>query len=57
MTEEMKKSRVEFCMKYQSWTVEDWKRVIWTDETSVMLGIRRGGYRVSIFILPIGILS
>ena len=26
------KQRLDFCKKYQNWTVEDWKRVIWSDE-------------------------
>ena len=28
------------------WVMEDWKNVIWTDETSVVINYRRGGYRV-----------
>lgn len=27
--------RLNFAKKYQEWTVEDWKRVIWSDETKV----------------------
>ncbi|KAF7501992.1 hypothetical protein GJ744_001743, partial [Endocarpon pusillum] len=27
-------------------TLEDWKNVIWSDETSVILGQRRGGIRL-----------
>ena len=30
-----KKARFEFATKYQNWTVEDWKNVIWSDETKV----------------------
>ena len=33
-------------MAYQDWILEDWKKVIWIDETSVVLNFRRGGYRV-----------
>jgi transposase len=29
------KARLEFARKYQDWTVEDWKRVIWSDETKI----------------------
>jgi len=29
------KKRLEFAKKHQHWTVEDWKRVIWSDETKV----------------------
>ena len=28
-------ARLEFARKYQDWTVEDWKRVIWSDETKI----------------------
>ena len=30
-----KKKRLAFALKYQHWTVEDWKRVIWSDETKI----------------------
>lgn len=42
----MKKIRHEFCAQVGNWTLEDWKNVIWSDETSVVLGYRRGKYRV-----------
>ena len=29
------KQRLDFARKYQHWTVDDWKRVIWSDETKV----------------------
>jgi hypothetical protein len=29
------RQRLEFALKYQHWTVEDWKRVIWSDETKI----------------------
>jgi len=38
--------RLAFCLAHQHWTLEDWKNVIWTDETSVVLGHRRGSQRV-----------
>ena len=28
-----KKARLEFAIAHQHWTVEDWKRVVWSDET------------------------
>ena len=34
--------RLEFCLLPADWTLQDWKNVIWTDETSVMLGSRCG---------------
>jgi transposase len=29
------RDRLEFARKYQSWTINDWKKVLWTDETKV----------------------
>ena len=26
-------------MKYKDWTVQDWKRVIWSDESSIWIGV------------------
>jgi len=42
----MKEARLQFALKYEHWTIEDWKAVIWSDETGVVLGHRRGGYRL-----------
>jgi len=41
-----RKARLQFCLLHQHWTLEDWKRVIWSDETSVILGQRRGSVRL-----------
>jgi len=30
-----KSARMDFAEKYLHWTVEDWKRVIWSDETKI----------------------
>jgi hypothetical protein len=30
-----KKKRLAFAFKYKEWTIEDWKRVIWSDETKI----------------------
>ena len=38
----MKEARLQFCLRYRHWTLEDWKNFIWSDETSVMLGSHRG---------------
>jgi hypothetical protein len=41
LTDQMKKDRLVWCLEHSDWTDEDWKNVIWTDETSVKLeGIR-----------------
>jgi hypothetical protein len=46
LTKRMKKERLEWCLAHKDWSLEDWKNVIWSDETSVLLNHRRGGYRV-----------
>lgn len=35
LTERHAKARLQFAQKYGSWTVEDWKRVVWSDETKI----------------------
>jgi transposase len=35
LTVKHKKARYDFAKKYENWTVEDWKRVIWSDETKI----------------------
>jgi len=39
------KARLAFCLAHQHWTIDDWKKVIWSDETSVVL-CRRGSQRI-----------
>lgn len=46
LTKAMKAARLQWCIQHQDWTLEDWKNVIWTDETSVVLGHKRGSQRV-----------
>ncbi|KAF7575754.1 hypothetical protein PtrM4_010940 [Pyrenophora tritici-repentis] len=46
LTKKMRQDRLTWCLARQHWTLEDWKNVIWSDETSVVLNHRRGGYRV-----------
>jgi hypothetical protein len=46
LTENMMKKRLEFALKYTHYTLEDRKNVIFTDETSVVLGRRRCRVRV-----------
>jgi len=31
--------RLEWAEKYKHWTVDDWKRVIWSDESSIWIGV------------------
>ena len=42
----MKAARYEFALRHQHWTLEDWKNVIWSNETSVVLGHRCGAVHV-----------
>ena len=46
LTQKMKKERLEWCRQHQHWSLEDWKNVIWSDETSIVLLHRRGSYRI-----------
>jgi hypothetical protein len=45
LTDAMKAARYEFAKTYEHWKLEDWKNVIWSDGTSVVLGHRRGAIR------------
>ncbi|KAK7190291.1 hypothetical protein PSPO01_04012 [Paraphaeosphaeria sporulosa] len=46
LTKKMRAERLNWCLQHKDWTIEDWNNVIWSDETSVVLLYRRGGYRV-----------
>jgi transposase len=46
LTKKMMHDRLQWCLAHQDWTLEDWKNVIWSDETAVVLLHRRGGYRI-----------
>jgi transposase len=46
LTKKMRDERLAWCREHEDWTLEDWKNVIWTDETAVVILHRRGGYRV-----------
>jgi transposase len=46
LTASMRKQRLDWCLAHEHWTLEDWKNVIWSNETSVVLLHRRGGYRI-----------
>ena len=35
LTKKHRQARLAFARKYQDWTLDDWKRVIWSDETKV----------------------
>ena len=42
----MREARYQFYLKYKNWSFEDWKNVIWLDETTTMLSHRQGAIRV-----------
>jgi len=46
LTQKMRQDRLRWCLEHQDWTLDDWKNVIWSDETSVVLNHRRGSYRI-----------
>ena len=46
LNQDQRARRLAFCLKHASWTLDDWKNVIWSDETSVILGNRRGTVRL-----------
>jgi transposase len=46
LTDEMRQARLQWCLDHKDWTLDQLKKVIWTDETSVVLNHRRGGYKV-----------
>ena len=35
LSKKHRKERMEFAIAHKDWTVEDWKRVIWSDETKI----------------------
>lgn len=46
LTLTIKKLKLAFAVKYKDQTIEDQKRVIWMDETSVILRQQRGSHRI-----------
>lgn len=35
LTKKHRKERMDFALAHKDWTVEDWKRVVWSDETKI----------------------
>jgi len=35
LTKKHKKDRLDFALKHQYWTIEDWKKIVWSDETKI----------------------
>ena len=40
-----KQARLRWALQFKDWTVEDWKRIVWSDESLVVLGLYRGKRR------------
>lgn len=35
LTKRHRKDRLDFALSHQDWTMEDWKKVVWSDETKI----------------------
>ena len=35
LSQKHRKERMDFAIRYKDWTLEDWKRVVWSDETKI----------------------
>ena len=46
LTKAMMLKRFRWCQDHLDWSLEDFKNIVWTDETSVVLGQQRGRRRV-----------
>lgn len=46
LTRKQMDARYRFCLAVMHWSLEDWKNVIFSDETSVQLGVVRGMQRI-----------
>ena len=46
LTKKQIKEHLKQCLQYEYWTLEDWKNIIWINETSVQLRGVRGKRRV-----------
>lgn len=39
LSDEIVASRLRWALRYKDWTIEDWKKVIWSDESSIWVGV------------------
>jgi len=35
LSKHQRRERLDFAIAHQDWTVEDWKKVVWSDETKI----------------------
>lgn len=47
LTQDHKAKRLEWCLERKDWTLEEWRRIIWTDESTFELGGGGNRRRVS----------
>lgn len=50
LTDKMKKQRIDFCKRYEHWTSEDWRRVVFSDESA----FRTMSHRQKLVQRPLG---
>jgi transposase len=46
LNEDQRWTRLQWAWKHRNWTLQDWAQVVWSDETSVVLGHVRGKRRI-----------
>lgn len=39
LSDDIVASRLRWALRYKDWTIEDWKKVIWSDESSMWIGV------------------
>ena len=42
----MKEAHLQFALRYEHWTIDDWKNVIWSDEMGIVLSHRKDEYKL-----------
>lgn len=43
LTKKMRQGRLAFAKQHQGWTVQDWRKVMWSDESTFQCGAKRRG--------------
>ena len=43
LTSRQRRNRLDFAIAHQDWTLDDWERVIWSDETKINRFQSEGG--------------
>ena len=37
LTKKHRRERLDFALSHKDWTIDDWKRVFWSDETKIII--------------------